>query len=94
MLDFFLPLGFAACLGLWAVTDARRRRHPIPLLAQPWFFLLAGIVVPCYVIWSRNWQGLAWLVLHAILLFVVATAALHIGGVIVYGEAWLKSIGL
>jgi hypothetical protein len=49
------------------VVDAKRRGWPIPLFAQPWFVLLALILVPAYVVWSRRWRGVAYLALHAAL---------------------------
>jgi hypothetical protein len=93
-LDLLVPIALAVCLGWWALTDARRRRHPIPRTAQPWFFLLAVPVVPGYVVWSRGWRGLGWVALHTLLWYVVATVALHLGGLMVYGEAWLRALGL
>src|SRR5688572_16537218 len=57
-LDLWVPVALAISLGWWAVVDARCRRHSIPMLARPWFFLLAIVVVPGYVVWSRRWRGL------------------------------------
>jgi hypothetical protein len=85
ILDLLFPIVFAICLGSWAVIDARRRRHPIPMSAQPWFILFAGVVVPGYVIWSRGWRGLGWLALHAFLWFLLATIIFIVGRIIVYG---------
>ena len=85
-LDLLFPVTFAVVLWSWAVIDARRRRHPIPLLAQDWFFLGAGVLVPLYVLWSRRWAGLGWLVLHSALWFVLATAVMLVGGLIVFGS--------
>src|SRR4051794_29487850 len=56
-LDFLVPFSLAICLGWWAVVDARRRRKRISVSSLAWFFLLAGIVVPGYVIWTRKWRG-------------------------------------
>jgi hypothetical protein len=92
-LDLLMPVAFAICLGWWAIVDARRRGGPIPVLARPWFFLLAGVVVPGYVIWSRRWRGVGWVVLHAALWFVLATVAMHAGGMFVYGYEWLRPSG-
>jgi hypothetical protein len=94
MIDLIFPVAFAIVLGWWAIVDARRRRHPIPLLARQWFFLLAGLLVPVYVIWSRGWHGVGWLVLHAVLWFVVATVVMFVGGVIVFGNEWLRGLGM
>jgi hypothetical protein len=93
-LDLLVPLALAAALGWWAIVDARRRRHPIPVLARPWFFLLAGLVVPGYVLWSRGWRGVGLVALHAALWYALATVAMHVGGVAVYGEEWLRAFGV
>lgn len=93
-LDLLVPFVGALSLGMWAVSDARRRRHPIPISQQAWFFLLAGFVVPIYVVWSRGWRGVGWVVLHAILWYLLSTIALHAGGILIYGEAWLQAMQL
>lgn len=93
-LDFLFPVGFAGVLWWWAAVDARRRGRPIPLLSQPWFFIGAGILVPGYVIWSRRWHGVGWLVLNTILWCAVATVVMHVGGVIVFGREWLRALGM
>jgi len=80
-------------LGWWAIVDARRRRHPIPLLARPWFVLLAGLVVPVYVVWSRRWAGVGWVVLHGVIWQLLATVSMHVGGLMIYGQVWLRGLG-
>ncbi|AWM40548.1 hypothetical protein C1280_28580 [Gemmata obscuriglobus] len=94
VLDGLIPVATAVCLGWWAVVDARRRRHPIPLLSRPWFFLLAPVVVPGYVIWSRRGWGAGLVALHAALWYGTGFAVMHIGGVIVFGREWLRALGL
>ena len=69
---FLLSLVGAVNLGLWAVIDAKRRRRPIPLSLQPWFVLLGMLLVPGYVIASRRWRGLGWVLLHGVGQLVVA----------------------
>lgn len=93
-MDVVLPVASAIALGWWAIVDARRRRHPIPLLTRPWFFLLAGLLVPGYVIWSRRWNGLGWLALNGVLWYAVATLVMHVGGWFVFGDEWLRALGM
>jgi hypothetical protein len=64
-------------LGLWEIEDARRQRRPIPLSAQPWMVLFAGIAVPVYVIYTRGWRGLEWVVLHGVCYFAVAIGSFY-----------------
>jgi len=85
-LDLLVQLAFIIALGWWTIVDARRRQRPIPLLARPWFFLAGGFLVPLYVIWSRRWRGLGWMILHAALWFAVATLVMNVGGWIVFGD--------
>lgn len=93
-IDLVFPFAFAIVLGSWAIVDARRRRHPIPLLARQWFLLGAGVFVPGYVIWTRRWYGVGWLALHTILWFTITVGVMHIGGLLVFGEQWLHVLGL
>ena len=93
-LDLLVPATLLICLGSWAIMDARRRRHPIPVLTQQWFLLLAVLVVPGYVIWSRRWRGLGWIALHVVVWYTVATISLHVGGLAIYGQEWLRALRL
>jgi hypothetical protein len=93
-LDFLVPVSLSICLGSWAVVDARHRCHPIPMLSQSWFLLLAVLVVPGYVIWSRRWRGLGWLALQFVVWFTVAAISVHVGGLAIYGRGWLRALGL
>jgi hypothetical protein len=58
--DLLLSLSLAVSMGWWAIVDARLRNRPIPMSARAWFVLLAWIVVPIFVIWSRRWRGVGW----------------------------------
>jgi hypothetical protein len=90
-LDFFVPMALAVALGWWTVVDAKRRGRPIPMFAQALFVLLAAILVPIYIIWSRRWRGLGWLILHAALWYALATLTMHVGGIILFGREWLRA---
>lgn len=91
-LDVLMPIVFAGLLSWWAFVDASQRRHPIPILARAWFFLSAGIMVPAYVVWSRGWRGIGWMVLHVVLWYLLATAIMFIGGMLFFGDNWLPGI--
>lgn len=89
---FLLTVLGALNLGIWAVLDAKRRGRPIPLTAQPWFVLLAGVVVPGYVIYSRKLRGLGWVALHFVGGYVTYYAAFALTAAIAYGPDALGSI--
>ncbi len=93
-MDVVLHVAAALALGWWAIVDARGRRHPIPLLSRPWFFLGAGLLVPGYVVWTRRWKGLGWLALNGALWYAVATLVMHVGGWLVFGDEWLRALGM
>lgn len=73
LIDLFLPLLLYFSMCEWAVMDARRRGHPIPMLSRSWFLQFALVLVPAYAVWSRGWRGIGWCVLHACLWFALAT---------------------
>ncbi len=83
----------ALFLSLWAVADARQRQRPIPRSQQFWFFVLAGLVVPGYVIMTRGWRGAGWVVLHAVAWYGIATLTMHVTGYLYFGDAWWAAMG-
>lgn len=91
--DLLVPVALAWCLASWAVADARRRRHPIPLFARQWFLLLAVLLVPGYVIWSRRWAGLGWVVVHTVLWYVLVGVSLYVAALLIHGQNWRLAIG-
>ena len=68
--------------------------RPIPAMSHHWFVLLAGLLVPGYIIWSRGWRGAGWVMLHGFLWYASATIALLVGGVAIYGKEWLRAFGV
>ena len=87
-LDLLVPIAFIIALGWWAVVDASVRRHPIPILARPWFFLFAWLLVPGYVIWSRGWRGVLWIVLNCFGWYVLATATWLMLNIALGDQSW------
>lgn len=92
LFDLMLPLALAITLGCWAVVDSKRRGRPIPLLARQWFVLLAGVVVPGYVIWSRRWRGVGLVILHVLGWYLLFVIAMHAGGTLVFGREWWRAM--
>jgi hypothetical protein len=62
------------------------------MLARPWFFVLAGLLVPGYVIWNRKWRGVGWVALNLSLWHALATAVMNGGGILVFGDRWLDVV--
>lgn len=85
-LDIILPVAFAINGLWWVIADARHRGHPIPLLAKPFFLLLSGFMLPGYIIWTRGWRGLGWMVLVLIIWYAMGFAVSYAGWHIMYGE--------
>jgi hypothetical protein len=92
-IDFMMQIAMPLCLATWAMQDIRHRKYRVPLLAKPWFFLFGSIVVPGYVIWSRGWRGLGWVVLHLFVWVVLAAIVGVVGGMLVYGPDWMRMRG-
>ena len=90
--DVLMQIAMPLCLATWAMEDIRRRRYRVPFLAKPWFFLLAVFVVPGYVIWSRGWRGLGWIVFHAIGWILLDAIVVVVGGILLYGPDWVRMV--
>jgi uncharacterized membrane protein YqaE (UPF0057 family) len=83
-----LDIALALTLGLWATQDAKLRGKPIPRSQQFWFLIFAIIVVPCYVILTRGWKGLGWVMLHVLGWLVTTVVAMNVMGTLLYGAEW------
>ncbi len=92
--DIVFPMVLAICLCTWAIVDARHRQKPIPRSLRLWFFVLAGIVVPGYVIGTRGWKGLGWVVLHTVAWYALATVAMYVAGYLYWGDEWIDLLTL
>jgi len=73
--DLVFSFALAVSLCAWALADARQRQKPIPRSQQIWFYVFAPLVVPGYVILTRGWRGLGWVLFHALGWFVIANLA-------------------
>ena len=76
-LDIMVPLALYAVASWWVIADARARGRAVPLLSQQWFFLVAALLVPVYVIWSRGWRGVGYVALHVVLGYLLATICMN-----------------
>lgn len=86
-LDVLTPVAEATCLAWWALSDARQRGRPIPFNVRAWFFLLAFIVVPGYVISSRGWRGIVWVALNAFTWYALCLFTMLLGRYVAFGSA-------
>ena len=82
--DLVFQLGLAVCLGTWAIADARQRGQPIPRSQRLWFFAFATLVVPGYVVVTRGWKGLGWVLVHAAAWMTVFAAAMVFTGILLF----------
>ncbi|ADB15117.1 hypothetical protein Psta_0427 [Pirellula staleyi DSM 6068] len=87
VLEILVPLAMCTVMCIWAVADSIARSHPIPLLARFWFFILAGIVVPGYIVWSRGWRGVGKLLMHSIAWYGICLAGMFAMRTVLYGWA-------
>ena len=74
LFDLLFRVAMSVCLALWAVADARQFYKPIPRFQQQWFVLLALVLVPGYVIVTRRWRGVGWVLVHALGWMLISTA--------------------
>ena len=60
--------GYALALppAYWMINDAKLRRLFVPHVVQPGIVVLWWIVVPIYLLATRKWWGLLYLVLHCV----------------------------
>ncbi len=94
VIDLLISIALALCAASWAIVDGKRRKRPIPMNSQAWFFLFAGLLVPGYVIWTRGWRGAGWLLDNSVCWYLLVVIVMHTGGLIVFGEDWLRAMGL
>ena len=71
LLDLLIPVATAFVMCWWAISDSIARGQPIPVLSRAWFLFAAGILVPCYVVWTRGWPGVGLVLFHSIAWYVV-----------------------
>jgi hypothetical protein len=90
--DILVNLLLAFCLALWAVADAKQRQKPIPRSLQFWFLMFAYVVVPGYVIRTRGWKGVGWVLLHAIGWYALALVTMLGAARLYYGDAWWGAV--
>jgi hypothetical protein len=53
--------------------------------------LLSWLVVPGYVVVTRGWKGLGWVVFHVIAWIVITTLAMHVTGYLYFGDVWWRA---
>lgn len=84
-LDFFVPVALWIALSWWAVVDAKSRGRAMSLSSQQWFYLFGWLLVPAYVVGSRGWRGVGYLILHGVLWLVVANLVMYVAWWVAHG---------
>ena len=87
-LDLLVPFSMALFLSLWALADSEKRGRPLLWSLRCWYFLLAVIVVPCYVVGTRGWRGLGLVAANAIAWIILSVVTTVIGGLVIFGLNW------
>jgi len=85
LIDLSLPLATNLVMAGWAIRDGRRRQRSIPFLSRDWLFIFANVAVPLYLIVTRGWRGVGWVLLHGIAWWIVYAVAESVGFAAVYG---------
>ena len=63
-----LALALPACY--WLLEDARKRIH-VPHIIQPMIVSSWTLAVPVYILWTRKWWGLLYVILHTACTYLV-----------------------
>src|SRR3569623_343089 len=87
IVDILFPLAMGVCLGVWAVADSKHRGRPIPFNTRWSFGGFGCFQVTCYLIWSRGWRVLCWVIANAIAWTVLSVAATMTSSLILRGAA-------
>jgi hypothetical protein len=85
-LVYYLSALLMACSATgWCVADARRRGKQLLPVVQLIALLFWFVAVPVYLLASRGWRGLGWIVLNAIGLYASTFAAYFATHYLAYG---------
>ena len=87
-LDLLVPFSMALFLSLWALADSDKRGRPLLWSLRCRYFLLAVVVVPCYVVWIRGWRGLGLVAANTIAWMILSVVTTLIGGLLIFGPNW------
>ena len=62
----------------WLIYDAKSRRQFVPHIIQPAIASCWWVVVPIYLISTRKWRGLAYVVVHLLATFILTLAVFYL----------------
>lgn len=79
--DFWLGWVTYFAFALACIADAEALGRPLSWMGSFLLLILLPFAAPFYLIQSRGWRGVIWIVVHALTLLAVAAAA--------YGIVWL-----
>jgi hypothetical protein len=77
-LEFLLSVGLAFSMAWWTITDASDRGHPFRLSIRLLVIVFGGFAAPLYVLWTRRWKGIVWIVLVALGLVIASEAGYYL----------------
>lgn len=73
--EFLIHYACGLLLLAACVIDARVRRHPLTDGTTLTAFLTIPVSMAVYLIWSRGWRGILWLVVNLVVFVVVSIIA-------------------
>ena len=92
-LEFLIYVSNMVLLLATFVIDAKVRRHPLSDGMKLIVYATFPISMAVYLIWSRGWRGILWLVFHLFLLVVVFTVSTSIANAITIRQLEIGEIG-
>lgn len=93
-LNLLFQLLLALAITFRCVVAGRIVAKPLPLSCQGLMVLTWPVAVPAYLFWTRRLWGLGLAVAHGVGMFATSTAAYHLAGYVLYGQEWLRRLGL
>ena len=81
------PASSPILLLLSAREPCRPCPEPIPYSQRIWFYVLAPVVVPGYILGTRGWRGLGYVVFHCLAWFALMISVMMLASLVYYGAA-------
>ena len=77
----------------WLLKDAKSRGAHVPHVIQPAVIKFWVFVIPVYLVWTRKWRGLLYLISHVVVSTLLTTAIFHLVNYLVWGPDAYQATG-